>query len=72
MNVLKASAAAQAQPSQWDETSVFDADKDKTKFRQYEDACDRVKDFYAVSTLPHGSTFFLDFLGPPPAYHVIP
>ena len=28
------------------EASKFDADKDKTKFRQYEDACDRVKNFY--------------------------
>ncbi|GJE85388.1 myo-inositol oxygenase [Phanerochaete sordida] len=30
----------------WDDASTFDADKDKTKFRQYEDACDRVKSFY--------------------------
>jgi inositol oxygenase len=29
------------------EASEFDAEKDKTKFRQYEDACDRVKNFYA-------------------------
>lgn len=28
------------------EASIFDADKDKTQFRQYEDACDRVKNFY--------------------------
>ena len=28
------------------EKSQFDADKDKTQFRQYEDACDRVKNFY--------------------------
>ncbi|GMK59228.1 hypothetical protein CspeluHIS016_0702430 [Cutaneotrichosporon spelunceum] len=27
--------------------SKFDADKDKGAFRQYEDACDRVKNFYA-------------------------
>ena len=26
--------------------SKFDAEKDKTQFRQYEDACDRVKNFY--------------------------
>ncbi|OJD35500.1 inositol oxygenase [Diplodia corticola] len=26
--------------------SKFDAEKDKTKFRQYEEACDRVKNFY--------------------------
>lgn len=30
----------------WDEESQFDAAKDKTKFRQYEAACDRVKNFY--------------------------
>ncbi|BCS03528.1 inositol oxygenase [Aspergillus luchuensis] len=28
------------------EESEFDKNKDKTKFRQYEDACDRVKNFY--------------------------
>jgi len=28
------------------EKSEFDAEKDKTQFRQYEDACDRVKNFY--------------------------
>ncbi|GLB42475.1 putative myo-inositol oxygenase [Lyophyllum shimeji] len=30
----------------YNEQSVFDAEKDKTKFRQYEAACNRVKDFY--------------------------
>ncbi|TRX97067.1 hypothetical protein FHL15_001861 [Xylaria flabelliformis] len=30
----------------WDSTSKFDAEKDKTQFRQYEDACDRVRNFY--------------------------
>ncbi|KAJ7445537.1 DUF706-domain-containing protein [Mycena galericulata] len=30
----------------WDESSQFDAAKDKTQFRQYEAACDRVKNFY--------------------------
>jgi len=30
------------------EKSEFDADKDKTKFRQYEDASDRVKNFYST------------------------
>ena len=29
------------------ESSTFDAAKDKTQFRQYEDACDRVKNFYS-------------------------
>lgn len=31
---------------EWDDASNFDAGKDKTQFRQYEDACDRVKTFY--------------------------
>ncbi|OCB87694.1 DUF706-domain-containing protein [Sanghuangporus baumii] len=30
----------------WSEKPVFDAEKDKTKFRRYEEACDRVKTFY--------------------------
>ncbi|KAI0084071.1 myo-inositol oxygenase [Irpex rosettiformis] len=30
----------------WNEASEFDANKDKNNFRQYEDACDRVKKFY--------------------------
>ncbi|KAI8974812.1 myo-inositol oxygenase [Trametes punicea] len=30
----------------WDEASQFDAEKDKKAFRQYEEACDRVKNFY--------------------------
>ncbi|KAJ7913223.1 DUF706-domain-containing protein [Mycena leptocephala] len=30
----------------WDESSQFDKAKDKTQFRQYEEACDRVKNFY--------------------------
>jgi len=30
----------------WDDESAFDAEKDKARFRQYEDACDRVKNFY--------------------------
>lgn len=30
----------------WDDESEFDAQKDKAHFRQYEDACDRVKNFY--------------------------
>jgi inositol oxygenase len=33
----------------YDEASVFDSEKDKKGFRQYDDACDRVKNFYAVS-----------------------
>ncbi|KAJ7021312.1 DUF706-domain-containing protein [Mycena alexandri] len=30
----------------WDENSQFDQEKDKAQFRQYEEACDRVKNFY--------------------------
>ena len=48
VNVLKDQAKkAQAQKEKdLYEKSEFDAEKDKTKFRQYEDACDRVKNFY--------------------------
>lgn len=38
VNVLKAKI--------WDSQSEFDSTKDKTAFRQYETACDRVKNFY--------------------------
>jgi inositol oxygenase len=30
----------------WNDHSEFDAAKDKAQFRQYEDACERVKGFY--------------------------
>ncbi|KAL1948694.1 hypothetical protein VTO73DRAFT_10500 [Trametes versicolor] len=30
----------------WTEASKFDSEKDKNQFRQYEEACDRVKNFY--------------------------
>ncbi|KAI0842371.1 DUF706-domain-containing protein [Hypoxylon sp. FL0890] len=39
VNVLKDQA-------KYDDKSQFDSEKDKTKFRQYEEACDRVKNFY--------------------------
>lgn len=39
----------QKQAANFDEESKFDAAKDKDGFRQYEEACDRVKGFYAVS-----------------------
>lgn len=45
VNVLKANLQKQADEAAYDK-SKFDADKDKTQFRQYEDACDRVKQFY--------------------------
>jgi hypothetical protein len=50
----------------WDDESEFDAEKNKAHFRQYEDACDRVKNFYkeqhgtdaclVVCLLPHRLT----------------
>ncbi|KAI0114453.1 DUF706-domain-containing protein [Nemania sp. FL0031] len=43
VNVLKDKLKQQ---SEWDSKSKFDAEKDKAQFRQYEDACDRVKTFY--------------------------
>lgn len=48
VNVLKDQARQTMAESlaSYDETSQFDQDKDKTTFRQYEDACDRVKNFY--------------------------
>ena len=47
--------------SEWDGQSQFDAEKDKTQFRQYEEACERVKNFYREqhgrchSTVSHSS-----------------
>lgn len=38
----------------YDDQSAFDAAKDKEGFRQYEAACDRVKNFYAVSLAGYG------------------
>ncbi|CZR50927.1 probable inositol oxygenase [Phialocephala subalpina] len=43
VNVLKANMKKEKSML---EASEFDAEKDKTKFRQYEEACDRVKNFY--------------------------
>ncbi|KAH7376736.1 hypothetical protein B0T11DRAFT_23775 [Plectosphaerella cucumerina] len=52
VNVVKGKPPAPAPSTKADDTdytgaSKFDEDKDKTTFRQYEDACDRVKTFYA-------------------------
>ncbi|KAL3423507.1 hypothetical protein PVAG01_05254 [Phlyctema vagabunda] len=44
VNVLKANMKKEKEALA--EKSKFDAEKDKTQFRQYEDACDRVKNFY--------------------------
>lgn len=52
VNILKLknkAALAAAAEAQFDAPSKFDAEKDKSTFRQYETACDRVKNFYAVS-----------------------
>ncbi|KAI0018661.1 DUF706-domain-containing protein [Xylariomycetidae sp. FL0641] len=43
VNVLKDQLKEEGK---WDAKSKFDSAKDKTQFRQYEDACDRVKNFY--------------------------
>jgi inositol oxygenase len=47
VNVLKAEAKAKLDAAKdlYDQ-SEFDAEKDKTQFRKYEEACDRVKNFY--------------------------
>ncbi|KAK2765194.1 hypothetical protein FQN54_008893 [Arachnomyces sp. PD_36] len=45
VNVLKAKLKTPPQKGLYEE-STFDKDKDKTQFRQYEDACDRVRNFY--------------------------
>lgn len=46
VNVLKDQVKKAQQDGQWDEKSKFDSEKDKAQFRQYETACDRVKNFY--------------------------
>lgn len=48
VNVLKDQArqTMAAELGNYDDASQFDMEKDKTNFRQYEDACDRVKNFY--------------------------
>lgn len=51
VNVLKAHAAAKKAhlegQAAFDSKSHFDLEKDKAAFRQYESACDRVRNFYA-------------------------
>ena len=46
INVLKANARGTLDQDDTCEASKFDDDKDKTKFRRYEDASERVKSFY--------------------------
>lgn len=43
VNVIK---GKQDEAVEFTEDSKFDQEKDKTQFRQYDDACDRVKNFY--------------------------
>lgn len=45
VNILKGTSVADGQL--FDAESRFDVEKDKTTFRQYDDACERVKGFYA-------------------------
>ncbi|CAE6538497.1 unnamed protein product [Rhizoctonia solani] len=49
VNITKLKAQAQADVAAWDSTAQFDSEKDKTAFRDYEAACDRVKSFYKAS-----------------------
>ena len=51
VNILKAALQSKASFADVEEKDIytqseFDANKDKTQFRQYEEACDRVKNFY--------------------------
>lgn len=51
VNVLKAAMKVKQGTATQEEKDIyaqsqFDSEKDKTQFRQYEDACDRVKNFY--------------------------
>jgi hypothetical protein len=50
VNVLKGKfnngAAHTKATAHWDDDSVFDKSKEKHAFRQYDEACDRVKQFY--------------------------
>ncbi|GKZ36007.1 hypothetical protein AbraIFM66950_006880, partial [Aspergillus brasiliensis] len=47
VNVLKTKSTDQKTPKDLYDDSEFDKAKDKTNFRQFNDACDRVKNFYA-------------------------
>ena len=51
----------------WDDESDVDAKKDKAQFRQYEDACDRVKNFYKEQ---HGKILCLIAYGKSHPVHV--
>jgi len=45
--MLNLKAQAQKHVQEWNAASAFDTEKDKAQFRRYEEACDRVKTFYA-------------------------
>jgi inositol oxygenase len=66
VNIFKATAA-RAEPA-FDSQSRFDTEKDKSAFRQYDDACDRVKTFYAEQhakqTVTHNLTARERFYSP--------
>jgi inositol oxygenase len=66
VNIFKATAAT-AEPA-FDSQSRFDTEKDKSAFRQYDDACDRVKTFYAEQhakqTVTHNLTARERFYSP--------
>jgi inositol oxygenase len=46
VNIIKGMSTTTDGPA-FDAASKFDTEKDKSTFRQYDDACDRVKNFYA-------------------------
>lgn len=46
VNVLKGQINPSQSDSSWDDDSAFDQGKKKDDFRQYDEACDRVKEFY--------------------------
>jgi inositol oxygenase len=46
INIKKDQAMKKQQQAAMEDASVFDTEKDKTQFRQYESASDRVKNFY--------------------------
>lgn len=65
--VNKIKGTTKPDDSEWAGQSRFDAEKDKTQFRQYEEACERVRNFYREQ---HGGCPFpgssLAILNPPP------
>jgi inositol oxygenase len=56
VNVIK----GKQPPISYDEDSKFDASKDKDTFRDYDAACDRVKNFYAEQHAKQTLTYNLE------------